>query len=376
MDNKTRALFSAYVSQIALLNNVPFATTKFSVDPVIEQKLEAKMKESSEFLQAINVVPVTQQSGETLGLETTRMIAGRTDTSGGTRRNPTDPTGNNQTNTYFCKQTNYDWSRRYAAIDMWRHRPEFETLLRDSILQQQSLDRISIGWNGESRAADTDGEANPLGQDVNVGWLKKIRDRAPLQVMADGSLTVLTNGANNAALKAIYVKDGVQLFDAAAAHNATGGSAQASADYSSLDALVLDAKRLLPTWFRGRTDLVVIVGHDLVDEKYFTIAQETGATATEVEATDRILRSNKQLGGLPAVRVPFFPATSILITTLKNLSIYWQEGTRRRYLKDEPELDRVANYESVNEDYVVEQYELVSLVENIVIGAAPARPAP
>jgi hypothetical protein len=376
MDNKTRALFSAYVSQIALLNNVPSATTKFNVDPVIEQKLEAKMKESSEFLQAINVVPVTQQSGETLGLETTRMIAGRTDTSGGTRRNPTDPTGNNQTNTYFCKQTNYDWSRRYAAIDMWRHRPEFETILRDSILQQQSLDRIAIGWNGESRAADTDRVANPLGQDVNVGWLEKIRDRAPLQVMADGSLTVLTNGANNAALKAIYVKDGVQLFDAAAAHNATGGSAQASADYSSLDALVLDAKRLLPTWFRGRTDLVVIVGHDLVDEKYFTIAQETGATATEVEATDRILRSNKQLGGLPAVRVPFFPATSILITTLKNLSIYWQEGTRRRFLKDEPELDRVANYESVNEDYVVEQYELVSLVENIVIGAAPARPAP
>ena len=139
---------------------------------------------------------------------------------------------------------------------------------------------------------------------------------------------------------------------------------------------MLDAKRLIPEWWRGDTELVVIVGHDLVDDKYFTIAQTTGAEATEVEATDRILRSTKTLGGLPAVRVPFFPAGSLLITRLDNLSIYYQEGTRRRQLKDEPEYDRIANYESVNEAYVVEEYEMCALVENIVIGGAPARPAP
>jgi len=83
--------------------------------------------------------------------------------------------------------------------------------------------------------------------------------------------------------------------------------------------------------------------------------------------------------GLRKVRIAVqFAATrvtgrSILITRLDNLSIYWQEGTRRRMLKDEPELDRIANYESVNEAYVVEDYELVVLVENISIGAAPAR---
>mgnify|MGYP001133508236 CR=1 FL=1 len=376
MRNETRILFNAYVSQIALLNNVADATTKFSVDPVVEQRLEAKMAESSEFLSAINVVPVVEQQGQTLGLGTTRTIAGRTDTSGGTRRNPSDPTGNSEINTYNCRQTNFDWSQRYALLDAWRHRPEFQTLMRDAILQQQARDRIMIGWNGTSIAATTDRGANPMLQDVNIGWLQNIRTRAPAQVFSDGSLTVKTDGTNNAALKKIYVKPGVELFDANAAYNAAGGSAHAVADYSSLDALVLDAKRMLPEWHRGNTDLVVIVGHDLVDDKYFTIAQQTGATATEVEATDRILRSSKQLGGLPAVRVPFFPATGLLITTLDNLSIYWQEGTRRRFLKDEPELDRIANYESVNEDYVVEDYELAVLVENIVIGGAPARVAP
>ncbi|WP_298290404.1 phage major capsid protein, P2 family [Novosphingobium sp.] len=376
MRNETRALFRAYCSQIALLNGVPASTEQFNVDPVIEQKLESKMKETSEFLGMINVEPVTQQEGQVLGLTTNHTIAGRTDTSGGTRRNPTDPTGDAQKRRYLCKQTDFDWARSYARMDAWRHRPDFETLLRDAILQQQSRDRIMIGWHGTSAADQTDRVANPLLQDVNIGWLEKIRDNAPGQVFSDGSLTVKTNGTNNAALKAIYVKPGVELFDANAAHDDPGGSATAVADYSSLDALVLDAKRLIPEWWRGDTELVVIVGHDLVDDKYFTIAQTTGAEATEVEATDRILRSTKTLGGLPAVRVPFFPAGAMLITRLDNLSIYYQEGTRRRQLKDEPEYNRIANYESVNEAYVVEEYEMCVLVENIVIGGAPARPAP
>lgn len=373
MRNETRAFFNAYVSQIALLNGVSDATTKFNVDPVVEQRLEERIKESSEFLQLINISPVTQQAGETLGLGTTRTLAGRTDTSSSGRRNPTDPTGSAKVNEYFCKQTNFDWSLRYALLDAWRHRKEFQTLIRDAILKQQARDRIMIGWNGTSAAATTDRATNTLLQDVNIGWLKKIRDNAEEQVFDDGNLTVYSNGTNNPGVKKIYVKPGVQLFDPNAAYNATGGSANAAADYASLDALVLDAKRLLPEWHRGDTELVVIVGHDLVDDKYFTIAQETGATATEVEATDRILRSSKTIGGLPAVRVPFFPANAILITRLDNLSIYWQEETRRRYLKDEPEADRIANYESVNEAYVVEDYELVVLVENISIGAAAAR---
>ncbi|KPL68039.1 capsid protein [Erythrobacter sp. SG61-1L] len=375
MRNETRALFNAYVSQIALLNGVDRATTKFSVDPVVGQRLEEKIKESSEFLQLINIEPVTQQSDETLGLGVTRTLAGRTDTSGAGERNPTDPTDNEKINEYFCKQTNFDWSLRYARLDAWRHKPEFQTIIRDAILKQQGRDRIMIGFNGTSAAATTNRAANPLLQDVNEGWLYKIRTNAPEQVFNDGNLTVYASGANNPGLKAIYVKAGVELFDGEAVYNATGGSADAAADYSSIDALVLDAKRMLPEWHRGDTELVVIVGHELVDDKYFNIAQQTGATATEVEATDRILRSSKTLGGLPAVRVPFFPANGILITRLDNLSIYWQEETRRRMLADEPKKDRVANYESVNEAYVVEDYELVVLVENIVIGGAPARPA-
>ena len=370
MRNETRALFSAYVSQIALLNGVPDATAKFNVDPAIEQKLEDKVRASSEFLQEVNVIPVTQQEGQVLGIGAGRRVAGRTDTSGGARRNPAAIGGSSEKRRYLCKQTNFDWSRRYDVLDAWRHRAEFETILRDDILQQVALDRISIGFHGVEAADTTNPVANPNLEDVNEGWLHKIRTDAPAQVIVDGDLTVHADGTDDDALQAIYVKPGVTLYDAELDNADT-----AAADYSSLDALVLDAKRLIHERWRGDNDLVVIVGHDLVDDKYFNIAQKTGATATEVEATDRILRSTKLIGGLPAIRVSGFPANAILITKLSNLSIYWQEETRRRQLKDEPEFDRVANYESVNEAYVVEEYQCAVLVENIAIGESPTQGA-
>lgn len=372
MRNDTRALFMAFVSQIALLNSVDDATTKFAVDPVIEQRVEGRIADMSEFLGLINMIPVTQQEGQVLGVGVTRPIAGRTDTSGGTRRQPTDPGGSDEKHRYLCKQTNFDWARSYAILDAWRHDPNFENRFRDDILRQQALDRQMIGFYGTSAAAQTDLDANPLLQDVNIGWLHKIRTDAPQQVMDDGSLTVHNDGSDDDATQAIYVKPGVTLYDG----NVANSAVDAAADYSSLDALVRDALRGIHEQYADDNDLVVIVGRNLLDDKYFTISQETGADAEAVEATDRILRSNKSIGGLPAMRVTGFPANSIMITKLSNLSIYWQEESRRRQLKDEPEYDRVANYESVNEAYVVEEYDLVVLVENIVIGEAPDRPAP
>ncbi|VVT07479.1 phage major capsid protein, P2 family [Erythrobacter sp. EC-HK427] len=378
MKLRTRQLFGAFVSKIALLNSLPAmaapdaGTVKFNVDPNVEQKLESRLEETNEFLQMINMIGVSEQEGAVLGVGVDGSIAGRQDTSGGNRRNPQAMGNPDEKHRYLCRKTNYDWSQPYALIDAWAHKPDFQTILRDSILRRQARDRILIGFNGTSAAANTDRAANPLLQDVNEGWLHKLRTDAPAQVMSDGALTVHSDGSDDDALDAIYVKAGVDLYDAEVADS----ELNAAADYSSLDALVLDAKRGIHEAHRGDTDLVVIVGHDLLDDKYFNIAQQTGNTATEQEATDRILASTKMIGGLRAYRVSGFPANAVLITKMSNLSIYWQEGSRRRQLKDEPEYDRIANYESVNEAYVIEEYELAVLVENIVMGEASARPAP
>ncbi|WP_454886176.1 phage major capsid protein, P2 family [Sphingomonas oryzagri] len=344
MRNATRALFNAYVSQIALLSAVASATTAFTVDPAVAQKLEERTQSSSEFLTKINFVTVVQQEGEKVGIGVAQPIAGRTDTSGAGERTPTDPTSMDSSR-YRCEQTNFDTAIRYATLDAWAHKPEFQTIVRDAILKRQGLDRMLIGWNGTSVAATTNRVTNPLLQDVNKGWIQHTREDAAERIMSHGSLD---NGS-------IYIDAAGALAD------------EPAADYVNLDALVFDVVELLDEWNRDDTELVVIVGRDLVHDKYFNIVNAAGDDAEKQIARD-VLLSTKKLGGLPAVRVPGFPAGKLAVTRLDNLSIYNQESSRRRAIIDNPKKDRVENFESVNEAYVVEDYGLIAVAENIVMG--------
>ena len=65
---------------------------------------------------------------------------------------------------------------------------------------------------------------------------------------------------------------------------------------------------------------------------------------------------------MPAVVVPFFPATAILVTRLDNLSIYTQEGSLRRLMRERPEKNRVEDFMSQNMDYVIEDYTCLAHV--------------
>lgn len=348
MRTETRALFNGYLDQLARLNGVPSATDSFSVAPSIQQKLAELIQKSSAFLSKISFETVVQQEGDKVGVGVTRPIAGRVNTRGGTRRTPTDPTDTTDLGRYRCEQTFYDTAITWERLDAWRHKPEFQTLIRDVILKRQALDRIMIGFHGTSVAPATDRVANPRLQDVNKGWLHKIRTFAPARVFDDGALT--------ASGKAIYVGE---------SNDAT------KRDYVNLDALVKDASTMLDEWHQDAGDLVVMIGRDLVHDKYMPIINKAGDTPSEMLARDTILRAANQVGGYAAERVPDFPAASLLITSYDNLAIYEQEETRRRYLRDEPELTQIANYESVNEAFVVEDYGKCVLVENIVMGLKP-----
>ena len=347
MLNTTRILFDAYVSRIAELNGVPVdhVLKAFSVNPSVAQALYEVMQASSDFMSRINLVQVVQQSGEKVGVGITGTIAGRTNTAAGNRRMPNDPTDTTARD-YFCAQTNFDTKLRYAKLDAWRHKPEFQTMIRDLIVKAIGLDRMMIGWNGTSIAVQTDKVANPFLQDVNIGWIQHLRTETPEQIMAHGHL------------------------DTAKIYLDVAGYAAGTADYPNLDALVFDGIELLGETHRDGTDLVAILGRDLVHDKYFDIVTAAGDKATEQLARD-VLLSQKKVGGLPAVRVPKFPAGKLAITSLDNLSVYLQEGTERRSIIDEPQYDQVANYQSVNEAYVVEDNSKMVVLENIQLGAKP-----
>jgi hypothetical protein len=89
--------------------------------------------------------------------------------------------------------------------------------------------------------------------------------------------------------------------------------------------------------------------------------------ANTEQLAGELIISQKTIGQLQAVRAPFFPANSIFITTLDNISIYLYEDGHRRHIIENPKLDRVENYEQVKVDFVIEDYEAGCLIENIEI---------
>jgi hypothetical protein len=66
-----------------------------------------------------------------------------------------------------------------------------------------------------------------------------------------------------------------------------------------------------------------------------------------------------------------------MVTKLTNLSIYYQDGSRRRTILDKASRDRIENYESSNDAYVIENYGAGCLVENITMlpDQQPGKPA-
>lgn len=332
MRNETRRLYNAYLDQVAKLNGVESAAEKFTVEPSVQQTLETKIQESSEFLGRINMVGVAEQMGDKIGLGVSGPIASTTNTTT-TDRATRDVTVMDEQG-YVCTQTNFDTHLTYAKIDAWAKFQDFQTRIRDAILRRQALDRIMIGFNGTSRQATSDFGTNQLLQDVNIGWLQKYRTHASDRVLAEV---------------------------VAASGKVTVG---ATGDYKNLDALVFDAiNNMIEPWYQEDGGLVAIMSRDLLADKYFPLIN-TANPPSEQAALDMVI-SQKRVGGVQAVRVPYMPAGKIFITSLENLSIYWQEGARRRTVVDNAKRDRIENYESSNEAYVIEDYGFGCLVENI-----------
>lgn len=335
MRNETRKLFNGFKHRIAQLNGIDDASESFAVNPEVNQTLEKRTQQSSEFLSKINFEFVDAQEGEKVGVGVTGTTASTTDTTA-QEREAVDISDLNQFR-YRCEQTNYDTSIRYAKLDAWRHKKNFQTLLRDALIKQKALDRIMIGFNGTHRAPTSNKTAYPLLQDVNKGWLQHYREDAPERVMNEGTVTPG---------KIIIASNG--------------------GDYKNLDALVYDAvENLIDPVYSEDTDLVVICGRGLLHDKYFPIANEADKNTEKVAG--QILLAKKSIGELPAYRVPYFPKGAMLITSFSNLAIYIQNETARRQIIDNPKRDRIEDYQSANEAFVVERYDAGCLIENIEV---------
>ena len=307
---------------------------QFSATPTIAQRIYDKIiVEGGQFLQSINVFPVSEMAGEKVGLLLTSRVASRTDTSSTGERSAkrildTAATG------YTLKATEFDVALTYALIDAWAKFPDFSARWQALVRKAIANDMLQTGWTGTSAATATNLGSNPLLQDLNIGWLKKIKD------FNAGSQYVL--GAAKGQANAVTL---------------------GTVDFKNLDVLAHVAKQRLPEQFRNNPDLVLLVGQDILATQEETYFELNGNQPTEKQVLTRLV--TRAYGGMPTFAPPFMPNGTLLVTPLKNLSIYYQDTSVRRQQTDNPKKNQIEDWNSVNLGYVVEEEQLTSLVENV-----------
>ncbi|MGR6861806.1 phage major capsid protein, P2 family [Aliivibrio salmonicida] len=331
MQEATKVVLNAYTKAVAQQNGVADATQKFNVTPAATQRLIAQIRESNWFLKRINIIPVINQKGEALGLGASGMIASRTDTSNGKTRK-TKAAHSVKAMPYLCEQINFDTHMRYSQLDAFAHLKNFNTIISNQIREQIDANKTTIGFYGESCEVNTDAAANPNGEDVCKGWFQAIRDHNTKAMLKQGKT------ANE-----IRIGEG--------------------GDFINLDLAVMNVKGLLHDACENDADLIAIIGSDLLaydKAKFYAKNGNTPSEKSKIEEAQVI----GTYGGLPAVSVPGFPPSGILVTSYKNLSLYIQEGSIRRSVgKQNDERDQVENFESMNIAYVIEQLEKAAAVE-------------
>lgn len=345
----TKKAVALYTATVAKQNGVDDATERFNVTPAATQKIIAQIRESNEFLKKINILSVKNQKGEALGLGVTGMIASRTDTSSGKERK-TKAVYNMKPMPYMCEQTNFDSHIRYAQLDAFAHLKNFNKIISNQTREQIDANKITIGFYGKSCEANTDAEANPNGEDVNKGWFQAIREHNPDGMLKEGA----TPGE-------IRIGEGEPLVDDGTGTDTLVGAGLG--DFINLDLAVMNVKGLLGDACINSADLISIIGTDLLSYDKAKFYAANGNKPSE-KARIEDMQVIGTYGGLPAVSVPGFPATGILVTSYSNLSIYIQEGSVRRSVATKNDkLDQIENFESMNMAYVVEHLEKAAALE-------------
>ncbi|MDC5855533.1 phage major capsid protein, P2 family [Vibrio europaeus] len=332
MQKQTQIKLNAYVKKVAEQNEVDDATQKFNVTPNGTQKIIGQMRESNWFLKKINIIPVKNQKGESIGLGVTGMIASRTDTSGEGRRIPKDYSGMGAM-PYMCEQTNFDTAIRYDKLDAWAHDKRFNSIISAHTREQIDANKITIGWYGERVEKNTNASSNPNGEDVNKGWFQAMRDHN-----AERYITEIVPNSGE-----IRIGEG--------------------GDFINLDLAVLNTKNLLHDACENDSNLIAIIGSDLLAYDKAKFYEAHGNTPSEKSKIQEV-QVIGTYGGLPAVKVPGFPSTGIMVTSYDNLSIYIQEGSIRRSMgKKNDEKDQIENFESMNMAYVIEEIGKAAAME-------------
>ncbi len=332
MKFKSKKLFSTMLGIMATTYAVESVSEHFSVSPTVEQELQDAIQLSVDFMQKINVMPVDQIKGEKVLGSANAVVPKRTDTEAGSRQTTSVVSLGGKT--YECHFTEYDVHIKYVTMDSWAKFKNFNQKYGEWVRKAIALAKLRLGWLGTSAAEFTNPANNGL--DANKGWLQHLRE------YESGSHWYLGEDDGSGG-KHIRVGDG--------------------GDFANLDNLVFQVRQMVHENYRDGGDLVAIIGPELLADDKVRLYESMGGKPTEKEKIDH-QEVTSVYGGCPVVSgVPHFPARGILVTSLDNLSIYYQSESVRRAVKDNPERNRVDDFNSSNDAYVIEDEEKAAGLE-------------
>lgn len=331
LNQRARELMQMYCAGLAKANGVADTSTFFSISNPVETQLRKALIDSSAFLKDIYCADVDQLSGQVIAVGNNQLFTGRK--AGGRFMRAVGVDGN----TYKLVETDSGAYLSWDLLSTWANAggtdKEFFKLVQQATNEAFAADMLRIGFNGTSVATTTDPEANPNGEDVNIGWQEIVRQ---------------FNGGSQ------IIVDDVTL--------GAGG------DFSTLDSMASDlVNTLIPAQYRNDPRLVVLVGSDLVAAEQYRLYQEA-ITPTENLAAQML---SKTIAGRKAYVPPFMPGKRMVVTTLKNLHIYTQRNTRQRKTEFSEDRKQYENKYLRNEGYAVEYPELYAAFDenHVTIGA-------
>lgn len=193
-----------------------------------------------------------------------------------------------------------------------------------------------MAFNGTSVADDTDPETNPNGEDVNIGWHQIVKARSSEQIISDA----VTIGASGA-------------------------------DFIGLDAAVTDlVHTCIYEPFRNDPRLIVLASADLIGNDATTMMNKIDRPTEKVAAQ----LIGRQIAGRTVYTPPFMPEGRLIVTTLDNLHIYTQQGTRKRKAEWNDDRKRFENNYLRMEGYGVEHDELYAAFDKITLATGEVAP--
>lgn len=326
MLNQQAELFlQKYCAQLAQQAGVRSVAKQYSLSAPMETRLREALLHSSEFLRMITCHDVDQLGGQVVVTGSSQLLTGRKSKGRFVRKLGVDGNKYQLVETDSCAAVGWD------TLSVWANagnENEFSRMLRDFADKQFALDILRIGFNGTHVAEDSDPDTYPNGEDVNKGWHQIAKE--------------WNNGSQ-------VLTDAVTL--------GAGGT------YETLDAMASDLVNHLPIECRNDPDIVILVGSDLLAREQYRLYSKADTPTENLAAAqlDTIIAGKKSF--VP----PFMPGKRIAATTLKNLHVYTQKGSRRRAAEDVQDRKQFENKYWRNEGYALEVPELYVAIDESAI---------